>query len=289
MKSKTQRIVDTTDRIGGGVRDIFVTIAMTVGLIIASLPPAIILSTALAKALTGIIGETFAVVTGVSFAILLETTGVVSSHVAIWLYRNDGNGVRFQSAVTISILYSLSGIISIFVFDTSAIVRLAGTFAYVAALMIYISSALASDMRHAEQNERQAVDVERQLELQEIEWQRQRQEKADEREFELKMAQKESNKEVRLAQVQSTAPTAPPTRLPADMPRMRGERLSGKQRRFLSYLQDNRLALKNKVKLSEEISVSRPTIDKYIEQLEGAYFTIKNGIVQDVDLNGGLG
>lgn len=283
--SKTKRIVDVVDRIGGGVRDIFVTIAMTIGLIIASLPPAIILSTALAKGLSSTIGQTFSVVTGVSFAILLETTGVVSSHVAIWLYRNDGNNGRFQVATTIAVLYSLSGIVSIFVFDASTIVRLAGTFAYLAALMIYVSSALASDIRHVEQGEQRVVDIEEQLRLQEIEWQRKRQAEQDERDFQLKMLQKETNKEVRLAQVGAveSTPNKPP-----DMPKIRPKRLSAKERIFLSYLNENRLALKNKVELSDKIAISRPTIDRYVDKFEGTHFTVQNGIVREVDFDGGL-
>lgn len=297
MTFRTNKIVDKADRIAGGVRDIFVIIAMTVGLIIASLPPAIVLSTALYRALIDLIGQLPSLVTGISFAILLESTGVVSSHVAIWQYRREGaQDGRFQVAATISFLYMIAGIISIFVFDGDTVIRLAGTFAYVAALMIYISSALASDMRRVEQREQRTISIEEQLEQQEIAWQRQQQDKKDDQDFQLKLKQKEINARVRLAEkgvvvdgdgnIINTVNTVMET--PPAPRKTRSKRLTAKQRGFLQYLDQNRMAIKNKTALSKNTGITRPTVDSYLERFEGSHFTVKNGIVQEVDFDGGL-
>lgn len=284
--SKTNNIVNRTDRVAGGIRDIFVIGAMTVGLIIASLPPAIILSTALFRSLEPLIGFYAALVTGFAFAVLLETTGVVSSHVAIWQYRRSGaEDGRFQVAAFIAVAYMIAGVISIFVFDQDAIIRTAGTFAYVAALMIYVSSALASDMRHVEQQETHAVDIESQMEQQEISWQRRQKEIADEREFQLRLAQKENNKAIRLAQIKPATVVEAHATMPLDMPRMRQDKLTKKQRTFLSYLDKNRLALRNKSELSNILGISRPTIDAYLDRFGGSRLTIVNSIVQEVNLD----
>ena len=233
------------------IRDVFVILIMTTGLILAPAPPAIILSVAVAASLNVIIGGTWSIIVGVTLGLILEAAGVTSAHTAIKFY-NDGERDKFYISAVVSTLYILVGISSILLFDTNPVIRIAGVVAYLVAPMIYVSTALLSDAQKVEdigddkRREARAAAKERRL------FKREQERRAQAHQFELEKLR------ITAAPVTVAAPTN-------GYRENFGAVDSDRFQIFLSEIQKNPTTLHNISALSRATSISRPTLMKYIK------------------------
>ena len=139
------------------VRDRFVTVVMTGGLIAAPLPPAIMFGVSLFKGLEGEIGFWPSLLSGLALGVALEAVGIGSNHTALRAYsdhkkQDDPAALgKLKISAFVSVVYIIIGVSGIWLFSESAQIGIPGTIAYLIAPLIYISAALLDDESHTYQ------------------------------------------------------------------------------------------------------------------------------------------
>lgn len=144
---KTETFSLAVDRTMQEVRNIFMSVSGTLGLMCAALPPALMFAFATHDALVSLIGQYGAITVAVALAIALEATGVKVAHTALDFFATWRDGdkealVGFIAATILTGIYLASGAIAIIRFDNDPTIRLAGLLSYAIAAIMYIGSGL---------------------------------------------------------------------------------------------------------------------------------------------------
>lgn len=129
------------------VRQSFLALTGTLGLLAAAAPPAIMFAFASFHALETVIGYSGALAVGIALAVALECTGVKISHVALDFFRlwRQGDNEALPTFIISALLtgvYLASGAGAVYFFDSNPVVRLTGFLSYAVAGIMYVASGL---------------------------------------------------------------------------------------------------------------------------------------------------
>jgi hypothetical protein len=248
-----------------GGKDVFVHVISFVSLICAPAPPALTFGYALYLFAITRMGEGIAIAIGGALALTLEGAGLQGARVALASYHEWDEGrsgpEKTIVAVAVNIVYMLTGVITVILFDPDPKFRIMGILAFVIAALLYVVNALQSgDKRRDERTENERRD------------------NIDLKKYEIAQRTEIAKEKVRVSSEVTTHRVFEQQKRDAVLKRQ------AKRQEFLQYLRDNPYALNNVSELVRKVNASRPSVDTWIREYtsNGTIVVATNGDGQKV-------
>jgi hypothetical protein len=191
-RSKRVRRLET---VTSQIKEGYILIGSTIGLIVAGLAPATLYGYSLWHALDAEGWKPVgAIAAGVGLALTVEFAGAVAAYVA----QHDRNSTRRIIAYSIMAIYTFVGLGYMLLVEKNAVVQRTGVMAYLVAPLLYTAVSLLSSMLEQGKERETGRSIASDLRRDDLAWQRQQRELQAQREHEAKLRKMELDTQARM-------------------------------------------------------------------------------------------